>query len=304
MADREVFMARGDGTVMVDGDVARRLREEQNLTQLYVAKVVGVTTDTISRWENNRYPTIKRQNAERLAEALEVPLEALIRSSGEGEEAPSAACGSFFRWWMVWVILAVLLALVAVWYLLVPPSSLQAQRLLPSYVAPGAVFPVRLRIDGTSQRIVVREVLPPGWQLVGAEPVADSYDQKTGLVRWMLSLNGQPQWISYLVAVSATAPLGQLQAFGGEVVAHATTDRERVGFLGADQLVIARVHWADLDGNLLIDDDEILEAAAIAEGAPRLAVDLDKVESLWVEEGYHWDDPRSAFVPGKSTNSP
>jgi len=60
--------------VCVDAAVVKRIRESRRLTQLYVSKVVGVTTDTISRWENNRYPTIRRENALKLAEALEVPL--------------------------------------------------------------------------------------------------------------------------------------------------------------------------------------------------------------------------------------
>ena len=60
--------------IAIDGLKIRQLRETKKLTQLYVANVVGVTTDTISRWENNRYPTIKRDNAEKLAAALEVGL--------------------------------------------------------------------------------------------------------------------------------------------------------------------------------------------------------------------------------------
>jgi transcriptional regulator with XRE-family HTH domain len=66
-------------TVCLDGSAVRRIREEKKLTQLYVAKVVGVTTDTISRWENNRYPSIKRENALRLAEALETPVEDVLQ---------------------------------------------------------------------------------------------------------------------------------------------------------------------------------------------------------------------------------
>ena len=45
--------------VKIDGARVRRLREQKGLTQLYVATAVQVTTDTISRWENKRYPSIK-----------------------------------------------------------------------------------------------------------------------------------------------------------------------------------------------------------------------------------------------------
>ena len=45
-------MAQEDrGKVRLDGSAIRRIREEQKLTQFYIAKVVGVTTDTVSRWE-------------------------------------------------------------------------------------------------------------------------------------------------------------------------------------------------------------------------------------------------------------
>ena len=44
-------MKSGVAMVQVSGPKIRSLREEQNLTQLYLATAVGVTTETISRWE-------------------------------------------------------------------------------------------------------------------------------------------------------------------------------------------------------------------------------------------------------------
>jgi transcriptional regulator with XRE-family HTH domain len=78
-------VAGGIPMVNIDGAKIRRIREEKGLTQLYVATVVGVTTDTISRWENRRYPTIKKENAVKLAEALEAPLADII---DHGQPAP------------------------------------------------------------------------------------------------------------------------------------------------------------------------------------------------------------------------
>src|SRR6266545_5345999 len=80
--------------VAIDGVKIKAIREIKKLTQLYVASVVGVTTDTISRWENNRYPTIKRDNAEKLASALEVELADILRSEEAAEpleESPPPA---------------------------------------------------------------------------------------------------------------------------------------------------------------------------------------------------------------------
>ena len=65
-------------SIAIDGAAIKTIRETKKLTQLYVASVVGVTTDTISRWENNRYPTIRRDNAEKLATALEVRLAEIL----------------------------------------------------------------------------------------------------------------------------------------------------------------------------------------------------------------------------------
>ncbi|HSH14379.1 MAG TPA: helix-turn-helix transcriptional regulator, partial [Desulfurivibrionaceae bacterium] len=96
MAETTNYIAGGPPMVRIDGAKARRIRENKGLTQLYVATVVQVTTDTISRWENRRYPTIKKENAEKLAEALGVELPALLDEletvEGEaGVSAPEAA---------------------------------------------------------------------------------------------------------------------------------------------------------------------------------------------------------------------
>ena len=72
--------------IKIDGGKIRRLRESKGLTQLYLATYVGVTTDTISRWENKRYQTIKQGNALKLAEALEVALDEILDTEQVGQE--------------------------------------------------------------------------------------------------------------------------------------------------------------------------------------------------------------------------
>lgn len=84
--DSEKPLAGGIPMVNIDGAKIRRIREEKGLTQLYVATVVGVTTDTISRWENRRYPNIKKENAVKLAEALEIQMADII---DHGHPAPA-----------------------------------------------------------------------------------------------------------------------------------------------------------------------------------------------------------------------
>jgi len=88
-------LAGGIPMVNIDGARIRRIREEKGLTQLYVATVVGVTTDTISRWENRRYPNIKKENALKLAEALEIQLSEILDHSPPtpAEEVPASQAG-------------------------------------------------------------------------------------------------------------------------------------------------------------------------------------------------------------------
>lgn len=88
-------VAGGIPMVNIDGAKIRLIREEKGLTQLYVATVVGVTTDTISRWENRRYPTIKKENALKLAEALEAQMADIIdhgQPAPPPEPPPAQAC--------------------------------------------------------------------------------------------------------------------------------------------------------------------------------------------------------------------
>ena len=71
--------------VRIDGARVKELREKQGLTQLYMASVVRVTTETISRWENGRYPSIKGDNGEKLAEALGVELADILEIDTQPE---------------------------------------------------------------------------------------------------------------------------------------------------------------------------------------------------------------------------
>ncbi len=292
---------KNDGMIQIDGAAIRQAREDQSLTQLYVAKMVGVTTDTISRWENNRYPTIKRPNAEKLAEALEVPLERILRQDDETPQPPVRSWRLSRRWTLVVTLLGLLSIGVTLW--LWPQPPIVAERVLPSYAAPGAVFPVQLRFSNGTVRGVVREQLPHGWRFVSSVPMPDSVDEETGLVRWIVQMQDQPLTIYYLVQVDPQAALKTMMRFDGELVAHTATQRSRIELIGADQLVIQHIHWADLNADLMIDDDEMLDASYLSENMPGMALDLDAVEAMWIEDHYYWDEALRHFQPGSPTDS-
>ena len=109
--------------VKIDGSKVRKLREAKGFTQLYVATVVGVTTDTISRWENKRYPSIKEENGLKLAEALEVSLDQILEDEDKPQEPPeiqampvSHVRGPRLNRVLIWLLLlALVLLLPFIW---------------------------------------------------------------------------------------------------------------------------------------------------------------------------------------------
>lgn len=304
LMDNSEKISSQDSSLKIDGEAIRRLREEQGLTQLYVAKVVGVTSDTISRWENNRYPSIKALNAQRLAQALEVELDAIVQQSlnedtAEVHDLPSSARLTWVKLVLSGVgILVVVAALTVVWKLLAVPSpDVRAERLLPSYAAPGTEVPVKLTFTGSAARIVVREQIPAEWELVAAIPEPDSFDDASGLMRWILEVGQEPVSIHYLTRVAEQVPLHSMQKFSGELVLRSEVpEHGRTGMVGANQLVIEQVHWADLNADNRIDDDEMLDASYLAESAGSLSLGMEKLEKLWMAEHYYWDPDVKDFV--------
>src|SRR5512145_1988670 len=179
-------------TVCLDGTAVRRIREEKKLTQLYVAKVVGVTTDTISRWENNRYPSIKRENALRLAEALEAPVEDILQGGTGICMVTEPALPPRRLIYRALPIFLVLFVLAAVYFFVqrqqAPADSLLAERVLPNFAAPGSSIPVQVRLEAGSEMkgFILREHFPPGWKLIEASPPPSSLDNEEGTARWIV----------------------------------------------------------------------------------------------------------------------
>jgi len=164
-------------SVAIDGARIKGVRETKKLTQLYVANVVGVTTDTISRWENNRYPTIKRDNAEKLAGALEVELAEILRQeepAGEEDTVPLSPSRHGARPWLLG--LAVLALCVAAAFILRPRMPAHgAVRWAPHFAAPGETIPVQIKITpagGGDLGFILKEKLahyrghPTGYRLL------------------------------------------------------------------------------------------------------------------------------------------
>ena len=290
-------------TVCIDATEVKRIREGAQLTQLYLSKVVGVTTDTISRWENNRYPTIRRENALKLAEALEVPLDDILLKPVSGESGAELVAAKKSP--LVWMIFAVFLlfAVIAIGSLLtrpsLPPPAVTAERLLPVYAAPGSTVPVQIRLTqrAKSGGVILREYFPKGWKITQAHPPASSLDNVHGIARWIIKAGDVRDRVVYLVQVGAEAKLGSQQGFQGEIVASSEGSQSAVPILGDSSVSVAPVHWVDTNADGRIDDAEMLEGSFTIEDMAGVHIDFDDLENLWDAGSYRWDKLKGVFVP-------
>ena len=290
-------------TICIDATEVKRIREGQQLTQFYISKVVGVTTDTISRWENNRYPTIRRENALKLAEALEVPLADIllkpVEDSLEGE-LPSQTMSPVL--WLV-IVALVVVALLALFSFFtkspVLPAVVTAERILPDFAGPGSSIPVQIRLThrAKSGGIIIREYFPKGWKLVQANPPASSLDNVNGVARWIIKAGDDRDRVVYLVQVDPTAKSDTKESFQGEIVASREGNQSAVPIQGENVIAVAPVHWVDADGNRQIDDGEMLEGSFTIEDMAGVHIDWHDLEELWDAGSYSWDDQKMKFLP-------
>lgn len=302
-------------TVCLDGTAVRQIREEKKLTQLYVAKVVGVTTDTISRWENNRYPTVKRENLLKLAEALEVTVEHLLKPESEGAEQGSASLTSARRK-SLWVgiaavMLVVLIALLLYFWIvarqsrMAAPIDFAAERILPRFAAPGSVVPVRIRLDLAGERrgYIVKERFPAGCKLIEASPPASSLDNEEGTARWIVKPGETRSLIVYLLRIDARLPVGTRATFRGEIVGSSEERNRAAAILGNGEVVVEPFNWTDSNGDGRIEDLEMLEASQAFQEMGGVHLDWKHLEQLWDAGSYHWDATKNQFLPDRPPSS-
>jgi len=288
--------------VAIDGAKIKSIREAKQLTQLYVASVVGVTTDTISRWENNRYPTIRRDNAEKLAAALEVDPGAILKREEGGEESDEALSSpkrSRHRRFLVPVIaLAVFLAIAAVFLSRQMSVIPTAERNLPAFGAPGEIIPVQIKIDrkdAGTEGFIVKEKLPAGWRFTNSLPPAAG-KANVDEVKWLIPAGTGSVAISYTVRIPPLAGLKTPALFTGEVVVNVDKISRRKSLSGDTTVTVDAVHWADENGDGRIDDDEIMPAFYLTDEMKGLGLDWDTVEGIWNGKGYSWDFQKKQFV--------
>ena len=290
-------------SVAIDGGVIRRIREESRLTQLYVAKVVGVTTDTVSRWENNRYPTIMRDNALKLAEALEVELEDILQKQEVEvpDIVPPEQQSKLKRWFNLLLLAGVGLV---VGFLLfqfnsTPAPVLHATRIVPHYAAPGSqiLIQVKLSAEKPLKGMILKETFPAGWILLKSEPVVSHLDSAAGVARWIFRKPLVESRVFYLLKVPENMSSGTNVSITGELIASPDGERSAVLVKSVGNMEVGPFHWADVNGDQIIDDIEILEVSDLTEEAKSLNLNWDLIESIWETGAYRWDSIKNQFVP-------
>jgi transcriptional regulator with XRE-family HTH domain len=288
-------------SVAIDGSRVRIIRETHKITQLYVANLVGVTTDTISRWENNRYPTIKRDNAEKLAMALEVAISEILKSdepqiATEETHLPRGKRG--MRAALLFIGVALVIVAISL-YFSHTATQLVAGRRLPRFGAPGEIIPVQIRVNRKSPEnpgFILKERLPDGWRLVASSPPAAAGQPSMKEVKWLVPAGSGQVTISYTVQISPTVPLKTDAAFVGSMVSSAG-GFNRTESVGGNRIVqVAGVHWADANGDGRIDDDEIMPAYYLTEEMKGLGLDWKAIETIWNAGGYVWDRQKRGFA--------
>ena len=292
-------------TVAIDGNVIRRIREEKRLTQLYIAKVVGVTTDTVSRWENNRYPTILRDNALKLAEGLEVDLAEILKKEevADNPDAEMSRKSKKQNW--IYFLLLFGVTLAALVFLLLPPDPpsavpvLQAKRFLPPFAAPGSriLIQVKLSAEKPLRGMILKETFPPRWHLIESEPVVSHLDADTGVARWIFRKPLLKTAVYYILEVPEGIEPGSDLTISGELIANPEGQRSSALVQSVGTMQLEPFHWTDKNGDWIIDDLEILELSDLTEEAQSLNLDWDLIEMIWETGAYRWDNGTKNFTP-------
>jgi len=299
--------------VRIDGTGIKRIREEKGLTQLYLSETVGVTTDTISRWENRRYPSIKLENAQKLAQALEVELEEILEKEEEvpGDRTLEPATGQeqpprtrLIAGLALGTVLAFAVAGFFFWYFLyflpgknaMPPVT--AIRILPPHAPAGQIFPVLIRVQNpadASITLILKESIPADTTVESGVPPFTTLDTESHELKWISRTDNVRTVFSYIARTPATAVEKSLLVFNGSVTLKQPSHSDTT-IHGNSTVAVLPFHWADSNMDGMIDDEEILAVYDLYSDIHGLAFDRNLIDEIWAAGGYRWDGETGQYI--------
>jgi len=301
--------------VKIDGAKIKRLREHQGLTQLYLATAVQVTTDTISRWENKRYPTIKKENGLKLAETLNVALEEILlldETQEQPEEVPvleqsmdeqasevaQPSTRSQRKKWPILVLSVTFLLVAAIlgWLALqsAAPNKLETTRILPEHCISGQPFPVLIKLSGLKEEsvaLIIKEQPPAGAKILATSPDASAVSKESSEIKWLGKVD-QDSVFAYILTI--TGHPGQQASFMGYAALNKNSD-DMPRISGSSTISFSKYHWADTDRDNTISDKEILAVYDKFSEFKELESELDTIEEIWLGTGYKWNEADANF---------
>ena len=321
-------------TVNLNGQKVREIREAMGLTQLYVAVAVGVTSDTISRWENRRYPSIKRENALKLAEILRVDISEILEQAPDKKEGhennvqeeQACSCGEtgakasdggskdirshrnripmFFWAACIFIVVAAAAAAYLRFHPVQASLEITARRYLPEHSAPGQIFPVAidLFIRPSAQRtVLITDGDDMGVNILKGMPAFTNRDDLA--VKWIAQDKFGYKRFIYLAAIAQNASMNQISTFTGTITLKAGKATS-VPIEGNNRIIAMPFCWADLNVDSIISDEEILDAYDLLSGVKGAENVLKEVEALWSAGRYKWDQQTHSFQPDHPDSQP
>ncbi len=285
-------------TVSINGDKVRSIRESKGLTQLYIATTLGVTTDTVSRWENRRYPTIKWENVEKLAQALEVDVSEILE---EAEVEQSNILPFHSRRIIIPLLAAIPVILIIFWIFSTFPVqrvNVTATRFLPRHTPANQPFPVIIKVESDSDKpfsFILQETLPDTCTPIKGVPPFIKQEAETKTLKWITNSKESPYFLAYLAIAETIEPMPGKLDFEGLIKVDKNQD-DKQGTEGNTSILIANHHWADSDANNQIDDAEILAIYNSFDALSDLGVDLNLIKSIWSGKGYALDPESQLYT--------
>jgi hypothetical protein len=180
-----------------------------------------------------------------------------------------------------------------------PVPVLQATRILPPFAAPGSsvLIQVELSSEMPLKGMILKESFPKGWALLGAEPTVSHDDTDAGVARWIFRKPPLISRVFYLLRVPDSLLPTADMTISGELIANPEGQRTAAIVQPTGIMQVKPVHWADKNGDLVIDDVEILEVSDLTEEAKSLDLSWDLLEEIWEVGAYQWQMEKKQFAP-------